>query len=136
MSAPKPAEPSGLGPRIRPRRLRATPALRRLVGETDVAARHLVLPVFVREGLSAPQPISSMPGVEQVLEGVHDDVALPRQERLTHSGHEHARAADPIELAKRRVLSSKLIIPGGVSWKDKLHQVERIETEEGNERGE
>jgi len=65
VSAPKPAEPSGLGPRIRPRRLRATPALRRLVGETDVAARHLVLPVFVREGLSAPQPISSMPGVEQ-----------------------------------------------------------------------
>lgn len=65
MSAPQPGGPSGLGPRIRPRRLRATPALRRLVGETEVAARRLVLPVFVREGLSAPQPIASMPGVEQ-----------------------------------------------------------------------
>lgn len=47
---------------------------------------------------------------------------------------EHARAADPIELAKRRILSGKAVV--GVSWKDKLHQVERIETEEGNERGE
>ena len=56
---------SGLGPRIRPRRLRATPPLRRLVGETEVAARRLVLPVFVREGLNASQPIASMPGVEQ-----------------------------------------------------------------------
>jgi len=65
MSAPQPGGPSGLGPRIRPRRLRATPALRRLVGETEVAARRLVLPVFVREGLNAPQPIASMPGVEQ-----------------------------------------------------------------------
>jgi len=65
MSAPQPGGPSGLGPRIRPRRLRATPALRRLVGETEVAARRLVLPDFVREGLNAPQPIGSMPGVEQ-----------------------------------------------------------------------
>ena len=56
---------SGLGPSIRPRRLRATPAMRRLVSETDVRPRHLVLPVFVREGLDAAQPITSMPGVDQ-----------------------------------------------------------------------
>jgi len=49
----------------RPRRLRATPALRRLVAETSVEARQLVLPVFVREGASEPVPISSMPGVVQ-----------------------------------------------------------------------
>ncbi len=52
-------------PTIRPRRLRTTPALRRMVAETSVAARQLVLPLFVREGLEEPRPISSMPGVVQ-----------------------------------------------------------------------
>jgi porphobilinogen synthase len=52
-------------PEIRPRRLRRTPALRRLVSETTLEARQLVLPVFVREGASEPVPISSMPGVVQ-----------------------------------------------------------------------
>ena len=56
---------SDLGPTIRPRRLRTTPALRRMVAETSVEARQLVLPVFVREGLTEPQPIGSMPGVVQ-----------------------------------------------------------------------
>lgn len=50
---------------VRPRRLRATPALRRLVSETAVEPRRLVLPVFVREGIDQPRPISSMPGVVQ-----------------------------------------------------------------------
>jgi porphobilinogen synthase len=49
----------------RPRRLRTTPALRRLVAETDLAPRHLVLPMFVKEGAAEPQPIASMPGVVQ-----------------------------------------------------------------------
>src|SRR6476619_5377675 len=53
------------GPSVRPRRLRTTPALRRMVAETSLEARQLVLPVFVREGISEPQPISSMPGVVQ-----------------------------------------------------------------------
>ncbi|HET6698870.1 MAG TPA: porphobilinogen synthase [Nocardioidaceae bacterium] len=52
-------------PEVRPRRLRRTPALRRLVAETSVEPRQLVLPVFVREGATEPQPISSMPGVVQ-----------------------------------------------------------------------
>ena len=52
-------------PLIRPRRMRRTPALRRMVAETSVEARSLVLPVFVREGLAEPRPISSMPGVVQ-----------------------------------------------------------------------
>lgn len=52
-------------PVIRPRRLRRTPALRELVAETGLAPRQLVLPVFVREGLDEPRPISSMPGVVQ-----------------------------------------------------------------------
>ena len=52
-------------PVTRPRRLRRTPALRRLVAETSLEARQLVLPVFVREGATGPTPISSMPGVVQ-----------------------------------------------------------------------
>jgi porphobilinogen synthase len=52
-------------PTTRPRRLRRTPAIRRLVSETSLEARQLVLPVFVREGATEPTPISSMPGVVQ-----------------------------------------------------------------------
>ena len=52
-------------PSHRPRRLRSTPALRRLVSETDLAPRHLVLPLFVKEGATEPVPIRSMPGVVQ-----------------------------------------------------------------------
>jgi len=53
------------GPVVRPRRLRTTAALRRTVAETSLEARQLVLPLFVREGLDAPRPIGSMPGVVQ-----------------------------------------------------------------------
>lgn len=49
----------------RPRRLRRTPALRRLVAETTLEPRHLVLPMFVADGLAEPREISSMPGVVQ-----------------------------------------------------------------------
>ncbi|AOS61317.1 porphobilinogen synthase [Actinoalloteichus hymeniacidonis] len=52
-------------PLHRPRRLRRTPAVRRLVAETSVEPRQLVLPMFVKEGVSAPVPIASMPGVVQ-----------------------------------------------------------------------
>jgi porphobilinogen synthase len=56
---------SGSFPAVRPRRLRRTPALRRLVAETAVRPSQLVLPVFVREGATEPVPIASMPGVVQ-----------------------------------------------------------------------
>jgi porphobilinogen synthase len=52
-------------PRQRPRRLRSTPAMRRLVAETSLEPRHLVLPMFVADGIDEPRPISSMPGVLQ-----------------------------------------------------------------------
>ncbi|PKW13012.1 porphobilinogen synthase [Saccharopolyspora spinosa] len=52
-------------PSHRPRRLRRNAALRRLVSETSVEPRHLVLPMFVREGVTEPVPIQSMPGVVQ-----------------------------------------------------------------------
>jgi porphobilinogen synthase len=49
----------------RPRRLRQSPAMRRLVAETRLHSAGLVLPVFVREGLETPRAISSLPGVVQ-----------------------------------------------------------------------
>ena len=54
-----------VGPTTRPRRLRATPAMRRLVAETRLHPAELILPMFVREGATEPVPISSMPGVVQ-----------------------------------------------------------------------
>ena len=60
----------------RPRRLRATPALRRLVTETRVHPAQLVLPVFVADGLAEPRPIGSLPGVVQhTVESVRAEAA-------------------------------------------------------------
>ncbi|WP_265443406.1 porphobilinogen synthase [Flexivirga meconopsidis] len=50
---------------IRPRRLRPTPAMRRLVAETRLHPAELVLPMFVKEGVTEPVPLQSMPGVVQ-----------------------------------------------------------------------
>ncbi|MGI4893773.1 MAG: porphobilinogen synthase [Janthinobacterium lividum] len=50
---------------VRPRRLRSTPAMRRLVTDVHLTPGDLVLPVFVREGIEEPQPIRTLPGVVQ-----------------------------------------------------------------------
>jgi porphobilinogen synthase len=47
------------------RRLRRTPTLRRLVAETRLSVDDLVAPLFVREGIDQPNPITSLPGVVQ-----------------------------------------------------------------------
>ncbi|WP_433010812.1 porphobilinogen synthase [Kribbella sp. CA-294648] len=52
-------------PGVRPRRLRSSAAMRRLVAETTLEPRQLILPMFVREGAREPIAISSMPGVYQ-----------------------------------------------------------------------
>jgi porphobilinogen synthase len=52
-------------PTSRPRRLRRTPALRRLAAETRLHPADLVLPLFVKEGIDDPVPVASMPGVVQ-----------------------------------------------------------------------
>jgi len=52
-------------PQRRPRRLRTTSALRRLVAETRLSVDDLIAPLFVREGIAEPVPITSMPGVVQ-----------------------------------------------------------------------
>ena len=51
--------------RRRPRRLRSTPAMRRLVAQTRLDPAQFILPVFVAEGADGPVPIGSMPGVVQ-----------------------------------------------------------------------
>ena len=52
-------------PAQRPRRLRRTAALRRLVAETALRVDDLVAPLFVRQGIDEPQPVPSLPGVVQ-----------------------------------------------------------------------
>ena len=52
-------------PEFRPRRLRRTPALRRLVNETSLRIDDLVAPLFVKEGIADAEPVRSMPGVMQ-----------------------------------------------------------------------
>jgi len=71
-------------PQRRLRRLRRTPALRRLVAETRVSVDDLIVPLFVREDADAPQQISSLPGVLQhtrdsLRKEVHElaDVGVP-----------------------------------------------------------
>ena len=57
--------PTGTFPSVRPRRLRTSAAMRRLVAQTRLHPADLILPVFVREGIDEPQPIGAMPGVVQ-----------------------------------------------------------------------
>jgi porphobilinogen synthase len=45
--------------------MRRTPALRSLIRETDLTPRHLIAPLFVKEGIAEPAPIASMPGQSQ-----------------------------------------------------------------------
>jgi len=61
-------------PEHRARRLRDHPVLRRMVAETDLAARRLIQPLFVKETLTEPAPIASMPGQRQwPVDGVADE---------------------------------------------------------------
>ncbi|MGA3146610.1 MAG: porphobilinogen synthase [Acidimicrobiales bacterium] len=52
-------------PTTRLRRLRGTPALRRLVSETRLTVDDLVAPLFVADGIAEPRPVTSLPGVVQ-----------------------------------------------------------------------
>nr|WP_171155254.1 porphobilinogen synthase [Flexivirga aerilata] len=101
---------------IRPRRLRPTPAMRRLVAETRLHPAELVLPMFVKEGAAEPVPLQSMPGVVQhtldsLVEAARDAVdagvgglmifGVPEQRDETGSG-----ATDPdgiLNVALRRL---------------------------------
>ena len=59
----------------RPRRLRRTPALRRLVAETTLTPDRFVAPLFVAEGLDAPRPITSLPGhFQHTVDSLREEV--------------------------------------------------------------
>jgi porphobilinogen synthase len=53
-------------PIVRPRRLRSSPLLRRMVQETDLSASHLIYPLFVTHGKGVRKAVTSMPGVSQL----------------------------------------------------------------------
>ena len=62
-------------PERRLRRLRRTEALRQLVAETVLTTSDLIAPLFIREGIDAPQPIAALPGVVQhTLESALDEM--------------------------------------------------------------
>lgn len=70
-------------PEHRPRRLRRSPAVRRLARETHLVPSQLVLPMFVREGITEPSPIGSMPGIVQhSLDSLRRAVAEAAEERI------------------------------------------------------
>ena len=61
----------------RPRRLRRTPAIRRLVAETRLSSADLIAPIFVAEGLSSPRAIASLPGqFQHTIDSLVDEVTL------------------------------------------------------------
>ena len=64
------------------RRLRRTPTLRRMVAETRLSVDDLIAPLFVREGIDAPRPIASLPGVVQHTR----DSLLKEVQRLSSLG--------------------------------------------------
>ena len=62
-------------PAQRPRRLRRTPAIRRLVAETALTPSDFVAPLFIAEGLSEPRPILSLPGhLQHTQSSLHEEV--------------------------------------------------------------
>jgi porphobilinogen synthase len=104
-------------PERRMRRLRHTPALRRLVGEHRVGVDDLVAPLFVKEGIDAPEPVVSMPGVMQhTHESLRKEVraladlgvpavmlfGVPAQKDARGSGADAADGVVQVALAKLR----------------------------------
>lgn len=65
MTAEFPARATGSFPAVRPRRLRRGAPMRRLMAGTRLHPAQLILPMFVKEGITEPQPVASMPGVVQ-----------------------------------------------------------------------
>jgi porphobilinogen synthase len=85
-------------PHRRPRRLRRTAVIRRMIAETHLRTDDLIAPLFVREGIDEPQPIPSLPGVVQ-----------------------HTRASLRTEVAELRALGVPAVILFGVpATKDPL----------------
>ena len=87
-------------PERRPRRLRQSAALRRLVAEHRLGVDDLVAPLFVKEGIDAPEPVVSMPGVvqhthESLRKEVHAlaDLGIPAVMLFGIPAHKDARGS-------------------------------------------
>ncbi len=87
-------------PDSRPRRLRRTPTLRRLVAQTRLGVDDLVAPLFVKEGITEPEAVVSMPGVVQhTLESVRKearalaDLGIPGVVLFGIPAHKDARGS-------------------------------------------
>jgi len=115
------ADNAGLDPVHRLRRLRRSPALRRLVREHALTADHLIRPLFVREGERVREPIAAMPGqcrlsVDRAVEeavatweaGVPAVVLFGVVERKDAAG---SGAADPNGPVQRAVRAMKAAAP-------------------------
>jgi porphobilinogen synthase len=93
----------------RPRRLRATPAMRELVAETGVEARHLITPHFVVEGSGVKEEIGSMPGVfhvspDMLVEEVKADLDLGLKTHLMFGIPEHKDATGTAAVADGNIV--------------------------------
>jgi porphobilinogen synthase len=91
--------------------LRRTEALRAFARETDVLPRHLIAPLFVKEGIGDPEPISSMPGHAQ-----HTLESLAKEAREIFSRGVRAFLVFGIPAAKDAV-GSAAYDPSGISQK-------------------
>ena len=113
---------------IRLRRLRATAGIRAMLGESDVAPRHLIQPLFVTEG-TTPEPIASLPGqsriplqdlgkkcVELNALGIHGVALFPKVENGKTA--EGAEALNPNALIYRSIRAIKEASPETVIFAD------------------
>jgi len=111
-----PVSAPGQFPAVRMRRSRGSEAMRRLVRENDLLPRHMILPVFVEEGLSERTPVGSMPGVfretEQsvaaVAKAVHDAglgaiMLFGVSRNKDHTGSDSMRAGGLLDRMVKRV---------------------------------
>jgi porphobilinogen synthase len=93
----------------RPRRLRATPALRELTAETSIEARHLITPHFVVEGNGVREEIGSMPGVfhvspDTLVDEVRADLELGLRAHLMFGIPDHKDATGSAAVADDNVV--------------------------------
>jgi len=97
--------------------MRAREALRRMVRETDLAPRHLIAPLFVKEGIAEPAPISSMPGqFQHTLESLRKeavDIASSGVRNLVlfgvpaHKDSEGSASHDPEGISQQGIRALK-----------------------------
>ncbi len=115
-------------PTVRSRRLRRTPALRRMVAETRIHPASLVLPVFAVTGSGTRRPITSMPGHAKLSTDLLVEVAAEAAEAgvggvmlfgiPAAKDPEGTAAWDPTGPVPETIRALKRDVPGLVVWAD------------------